>query len=187
MKFDREQFFTGYREQFGSLSQPQVDALNDLLTYIEDDPDMTDPRWIAYALATAYHETARTFRPIAEYGKGRGHSYGIPDGTTGQTYYGRGLVQLTWKRNYILFADKLGIPDLVSEPDLAMIPDTAYQIMSLGMREGLFTGKALHHYINEDGCDYVTARKIINALDKATTIASYANRFQKILEASKTA
>lgn len=183
MKFNDDKFFDGYREQFGPLSQQQVNGLSELLICIEDDQALTDVRWIAYMLATTYHETAHTFHPIAEYGKGRGRSYGTPDPVTGQTYYGRGYVQLTWKRNYKLFADELGI-DLVHQPDLAMEPETAYKIMSQGMRGGMFTGKSLGHYISENGCDFVNARKIINGLDKATTIASYADRFVKILEAS---
>ncbi|MBE3951934.1 hypothetical protein HJ144_09510 [Vibrio parahaemolyticus] len=39
-------------------------------------------------------------QPVEEYGKGVGHEYGIPDPITGQTYYGRGDVQVTWKYNY---------------------------------------------------------------------------------------
>lgn len=181
MRLNDEQFFDAYREQFGPITQQQVYGLNELIACIEEDEAMTDKRWVAYMLATTYHETAHTFHPIAEYGKGRGRSYGVPDPTTRQTYYGRGYVQLTWKRNYKLFADELGI-DLVHQPDLAMEPETAYRIMSQGMREGMFTGKSLRHYISENGCDFVNARKIINGLDKATTIASYADRFVKILE-----
>jgi hypothetical protein len=78
-------------------------------------------RNIAYQLATTYHEAGHTFQPIAEFGKGRGHPYGVPDPATNQTYYGRGDVQLTWKRNYELFGQNLGL-DLVNQPDLAMDP-----------------------------------------------------------------
>src|SRR6185369_6154664 len=71
-KFNDDKFFDGYREQFGPITQNQVNGLSELLACIEDDEAMTDARWIAYALATTYHETAHTFHPIAEYGKGRG-------------------------------------------------------------------------------------------------------------------
>ena len=36
-----------------------------------------DLRWLAYMLATTFHETARTMQPIEEYGKGKGKTYGI--------------------------------------------------------------------------------------------------------------
>jgi hypothetical protein len=60
----------------------------------------------------------------------------------------------------------------------------AYKIMSLGMRQGSFTGVGLSKYINADKCDYVNARRIINGTDKAQTIAGYATKFESILRAS---
>ncbi len=56
--------------------------------------------YLAYTLATVYHETAYQMQPVEEYGKGAGHEYGIPDPITGKAYYGRGDVQVTWKYNY---------------------------------------------------------------------------------------
>jgi len=183
VKFAPDQFFASYRDAFGPLSQGQVDGLNALLNSSGSDASITDVRWLAYMLATTYHETAQTFQPIEEIGKGRGRPYGTPDATTGQTYYGRGFVQLTWKRNYQTFTDLLGV-DLVNQPELALEPDTAYKIMSVGMAKGLFTGKKLPDYINDQQCDYVNARRIINALDKADQIAGYAQKFEAMLKGS---
>jgi putative chitinase len=181
VKFSPDQFFALYRGHFGTLNQSQVDGLNALLGAAESDATITDIRWLAYMLATTYHETAHTFQPIEEIGKGRGRPYGTPDAVTGQTYYGRGFVQLTWKRNYQRFSDLLGV-DLVNDPGLALEPDIAYRVMSIGMIRGLFTGKKLSDYINDLKTDYVNARRIINALDKATLIAGYAENFEKILK-----
>jgi len=183
VKFAADQFFTAYRNAFGRLTQGQVDGLNELLDEIGADAAITDVRWFAYMLATAYHETAHTFQPIEEIGKGRGRPYGIPDRVTGQTYYGRGLVQLTWKRNYQTFSDLLGL-DMVNDPALALDPATAYKIMSIGMTRGLFTGKKLADYINDQKRDYVNARRIINALDRADLIAGYAVKFEATLRGS---
>jgi putative chitinase len=183
MQFDRDKFFEGIRDAehlIDHLTQGQVDDLNALLGFIEADPAQTDVRNIAYQLATTYHETGHTFQPIEEFGKGRGRAYGVPDPATGQTYYGRGYVQLTWKRNYELFAQKLG-PDLVNHPELAMEPDTAYKIMSLGMYQGLFTSRKLSDYINDTKKDYVNARRIINGTDRAQMIADYATSFEQVL------
>jgi hypothetical protein len=183
VKFALDQFFALYRDNFGTLRQGQVDGLNTILGAAEADETITDVRWLAYMLATTYHETARTFQPIEEIGKGRGRPYGKPDPVTGQTYYGRGFVQLTWKRNYQRFAELLGL-DLVEDPGLALEPNTAFRVMSVGMIRGLFTGKKLADYINDQKGDYVNARRIINALDRAELIASYAKKFETVLRGS---
>lgn len=142
---------------------------------------------LAYVLATAYHETARTMQPIEEYGKGAGRPYGIPDPETGQTYYGRGFVQLTWRENYakaaaLCFNTQLeqGVVDLVGHPDMAMSPFVATQITLFGMSKGWFTGKRLRDYDRPDGTfDYVNARRIINGTDRAEMIAGYARQFEE--------
>jgi putative chitinase len=75
-------------------------------------------------------------------------------------------------------------PDDELDPQNAGDPIIAYCIMSAGMRQGWFTGKRLAHFINARQCDYFNARRIINGLDKAKLIASYAVRFERILEAA---
>jgi len=184
VKFSPDQFFVKYREDFGSITDGQVGGLNKLLDSAASDGSLADVRWLAYMLATVYHETARTFLPIEEIGKGRGRPYGTPDPTTGQIYYGRGFVQLTWKRNYQRFGELLGL-DLLDNPRLALDESTAYKIMSVGMIKGLFTGKKLSDYINSQKRDYVNARRIINALDKAELIAGYAENFEVVLRSSQ--
>ena len=98
---DRAKFFAAARKApfGGSMKQDQVDGYLRLLEEMEA-RGWRDQRWFAYVLATAYHETAATMQPIAEYGKGKGKAYCKPDPVTKQTYSGRGYVQLTWKDNY---------------------------------------------------------------------------------------
>ena len=84
----------------GNLVQSQVDGLNFLLDVWERHFLGSDIRWLAYCLATAFHETAQTMEPIPEYGEGGGKPYGEPTGPYGNCYYGRGYVQLTWENNY---------------------------------------------------------------------------------------
>jgi hypothetical protein len=162
----------------GALAQAQVDGLNLLLA--EADQRGLDYRQTAYLLATAYHETARSLQPIAEYGKGQGKPYGVPDPQTGQTYYGRGYVQLTWKENYQKMQELLSVP-LVAEPDLAMEPEIACQVIYEGMARGLFTGVGLSTYFTAELTDWINARKIVNALDRAEEIAGYAQAFHAAL------
>lgn len=191
MKIDRDKFFGGYRAAFGSLTQAQVDGLNALLAAVEADDDVADVRWLAYMFATVKHECANTWRPIEEYGKGKGLKYGKPvtvtDPADGKTYtnvyYGRGYVQLTWDYNYRGMGSALK-NRLLYEPSLALDAKVAYEVMSLGMRKGMFTGKKLADYINDARCDYVNARRIINGTDQAQRIAGYAQSLEKILRAS---
>ena len=85
---------------------------------------MTDRRWLAYMLATTYHECAAKMWPIREYGQGKGHDYGVPDPETGETYYRRAASSgLTWKANYDKAGAALGLiddRDLVWHPDIAL-------------------------------------------------------------------
>jgi predicted chitinase len=164
----------------GTLAQSQVDGLEHLLNYAELFHTSIDLRQVAYILATAYHETARTMQPIAEYGHGAGHPYGVPDPETGECYYGRGFVQITWKQNYAYQQDKLGHP-LVEHPDCALEPACAAAILYEGMLDGDFTGVNVGTYINEGQCDYVQARRVVNGLDCAEQIAGYAIIFQEAL------
>jgi predicted chitinase len=164
----------------GTLSQSQVDGLEHLLDYAEHRLPRLDLRQVAYILATAYHETARTMQPIAEYGCGTGYPYGVPDPETGECYYGRGYVQLTWKNNYAYQQAKLGRP-LVQRPDCALEPACAAAILYEGMCDGDFTGVSVDDYIDDAQCDYVQARRVVNGLDCAEKIAGYAAVFQEAL------
>lgn len=56
--------------------------------------------------------------------------------------------------------------------------------MSYGMVKGAFTGKKLSDYINSSKSDYREARRIINALDQAEKIESYAVKFESALKDS---
>lgn len=151
-----------------------------LIDKLAVDSRLTDTESSAYVLATIKHETAGTYRPIKEFGLGKGHSYGAIDLANGQAYYGRGYVQLTWKSNYEKFGKLLNI-DLVNNPDLALTPDTAYDIIVIGMTQGLFTGKKLSDYITANSVDFVDCRRIINGMDKAQLIAGYATDFNNLL------
>jgi hypothetical protein len=179
----RKYFFDSVRGSLfsGHMSQSQVDGMNAMLDFAEQVG--CDDRHLAYILATTFHETAQTMQPIAEYGKGKGKSYGVPDPTTGQTYYGRGFVQLTWKDNYQRQDDKLGLGGaLVANADLALQMDIALPVIFGGMYAGDFTGVGLPKYVTcvdpaSDTTDYYNARKIVNGLDCASAIQSYAQAF----------
>lgn len=176
MKFNHDKFIALCGGD--KLKAGQRDGLLFLLSSMENDEHLTDVRWLAYMFATIQRECGGTYRPIEEYGKGKGKPYGQLIG--GIAYYGRGYVQLTWLYNYKKFEKILNIP-LVAQPELDLTSTIAYQIMSHGMRNGSFTGVGLSKYINADKCDYVNARKVINGLDHAAEIAKVAEWFETVL------
>jgi len=179
---NRTYYFDGVRGPLfaGAMTQPQVDGQTALLDAAEQRG--WDDRWLAYLLATAYHETARTMQPIAEYGQGKGKPYGVPDGPYGQVYYGRGFVQLTWYDNYQTQDQKLRLNgQLVRIADTALDLQIATDIIFGGMQDGDFTGVGLPKYISATQTDFYNARKIVNGLDQASTIAGYAVTFANAL------
>src|SRR5581483_8633719 len=76
--FDNERFLAQYGAQYPATQPDAVANLSNLLDMMAEDPNLTDIRWAAYMLATVKHECADTFRPIEEFGKGRGRPYGEP-------------------------------------------------------------------------------------------------------------
>ena len=181
---ERKLFFDEVRVTLfsDSLSQGQVDGMNAVLNHFEriSTIEPQDLRHLAYLLATDYHETAYTMQPIEEYGKGAGYDYSIPDPTTGESYHGRGKVQLTWADNYKYAGEQIHV-DLYWRPELALEMPIAVRVIFRGMAEGWFTGKKLSDYIHGNECDFVEARRIVNGTDRAETIAGYAERFQSAL------
>lgn len=171
---NKEKFFSQFA--FRPLNQKQVDALNFLLDKLGNSEVINRLSWVAYILATIKHETAETYKPITELG-----SSGYLKGKSYYPYIGRGFVQLTWKSNYQRFGEILGI-DLVKNMELANDPETAWKILEIGMTKGLYTGKKLSSYLNDNGLDFWNSRRIINGTDQAGTIAGYAQKFYNILE-----
>ncbi len=132
---------------------------------------ITKPEAIQYVLATVQHETAGTFKPVRE-------AFWLSEKWRKKNlryypYYGRGLVQITWKSNYRKFSKILGV-DLVNNPDKALEPDIAIKILVYGMKHGTFTGKKLRDYFGDHGSNFIKARKIINGKDRAKKIAALA-------------
>lgn len=131
----------------------------------------------AYVLATAYHETAHTMKPIAELG-----SQKYLKSKKYWPFIGRGYVQITWEANYKKAGGKLGV-DFVKNPDLLLQAKYAAPILVIGMLEGWFTGKGLDTYITLSKSDFLGARRIINGTDKAALIAGYAKQYDNLLQA----
>jgi hypothetical protein len=192
---NKSAFYKTVRARLGPLTTSQAEGTEAVLTAIAGAP----LSWQAYMLATAWHETGATMKPVKERG-GDAYftrlydvagdrpktciAYGNTCAGDGPRYCGRGYVQLTWKSNYAKASGKVDA-DLVANPDKAMDPAIAATIMRDGMEEGWFTGKRLSTYLPASGvatkAQYLDARRIINGTDKANLIEDYAQVFERAL------
>jgi predicted chitinase len=176
----------------GRLSQTQVDGINAILASWSTHGAPQDKRQLAYVLATAFHETAGRLQPVREtlaqsddqaiarlenaFQAGRLPQVSTPywrKDADGHSWFGRGFVQLTFKRNYKTMADALGV-DLLINPARAMELDVSADILVVGMRDGLFSGRKLSEYFNTSRTDWRNARRIVNGLDRADAVAGHA-------------
>lgn len=201
---DRKTFYDAIRPSLfkGTLTDKQVAGMEAIFNEWEKQ-NLTDTRWLAYILATAYHETARTMQPIEEFGKGQGKAYGqklkmgggpgkrIPYTTPDKIYYGRGHTQNTWYENYDALtkaAARAGLNwDLLNQPELLLTMEPSIWATFYAMQSGLYTGKRLLVYFNDTTEDWFNARKIINGVDAADIIAGYAKTFYAAIKQASVA
>lgn len=189
----------------GRMDQGQVEGLEKIVKYgITGRYSRPD---LAYVLATVQHETADWMQPIREGARRYGTiytdaqarravasifakgiirtNYALPTGPFKQSYYGRGLVQITWYDNYLKFGKLLGIP-LDEQPDLALEWPHALDILFIGMRDGLFTKYSLTEVpdIMKSPAFDDTDRLIINgdARKNGSTISAQAASYWHALE-----
>lgn len=209
---DRAAFFAGVRAPLfgGRLSQAQVSGMDAILDEWQAS-GLTDERWLAYMLATAHLETGQAMQPVEEnlnysaaglrrgfaryfteaearaYARNpqrianRAYANRIGNGDEasgdGWRFRGRGLVQITGRANYRTY----GIEDT---PEKALEDRTAIKIMFHGMTRGTFTGHKLSDHFTPSKTDWVSARQIINGLDKAASVAAAGRDFMAALTAA---
>lgn len=197
---DEKRFYDNIRQNVfsGRISDEAFQGLKTLLAAWDDEYAEYPDQFLAYCLATAFHETGGTMQPVREgfassderarsivagmFRRGRiKRNYAAPHPVTGHSYYGRGYVQLTWSYNYRKAGAELGMK-LFENPDKVMQPEIAARILYSGCIEGWFTSKKLGDYISENRCNYRSARRVVNGLDKASLIAGYANKFESAIK-----
>src|SRR5262245_51518819 len=182
MAIDRKSFFDKVRANpfGGKLTSSQVKGLNAILDGFEGRYPDGDLRWLAYYLATAKWETNGTMQPVRE-------AYWLSEDWRRKhlryyPYYGRGYVQLTWKKNYQRESkgDRTGI-DLVTNPDVALRPDIAAQVLFVGMEHGDFGGGGMARYFKGATEDPLHARQLVNVMDHAEHVAALYSDFKAAL------
>jgi putative chitinase len=156
-----------------------------LYYFLLDNKHWEDKRWLAYAIATMKVETG-DFTPKKERRANPNRQPGLyaqQNRYWDSGYYGRGLCQVTWERNYEAIGDKIGV-DLVANPDALLELSNSYLALRVGMVEGIYTGRKLSDYFSESKTDWINARRIINGKDRAADIAKDAQAIYAVLTAA---
>ena len=200
------------------ISPEAFDSLQEILNRWDTTEEYTDTRWLAYMLSTVFWETGGSIFPVREgLCKDQACSlayleelwanrlvrtrYWDPDITTGESYYGRGQVQLThlvnyWRVGFQLARTHLGDDQfddldrrLVEAPDMALLEWVSTAALMEGMVRGWYNkeyGKGLGTYINKDVRDdragYLEARRTVNGKDQRQMLADFALEIHKFIK-----
>ncbi len=209
---DRAKFFATVRTSLfdGRLSDAQFNGIEAILA--DWAPKPFDTRWLAYMLATTYHETGKTMCPVSENlnysAQGLLATFPKYFNSAQATAYARKPEKIANR----VYADRMGNGDAVSgdgwryrgrglvqitgrdnyakygiadDPDKALDAMKAVEILYDGMINGRFTGKKLGDFFTATASDWTGARKIVNGTDRAADIALYAKKFLAAIEAAR--
>lgn len=207
MNLDKRTFFAYVRKApfGGSLTTEQVRGLEAIIDAWQAKWDTGDVRHLAYALATAFHETGSKMQPVEENlnysaaGLQKTFPKYFPTAELAKQYAGKPKAIANrvyanrmgngpessgdgWDKRgrglpQITGTDNYNKFGIGKTPEKALEMATAIVIMFKGMINGMFTGRKLSDYFNDTVDDPVGARRIINGTDKAKLIAGYHKNF----------
>lgn len=207
MPINRKFFFDRVRVHLykHGLDQDAVDGHTAILDRWEKDIPKDDDRWLAYMLATAYHETGRRMQPVEEnlnYSAKRllevfpkyfqsaeeAAAYaGKPERIANRVYanrLGNGDEKSGdgWRyrgRGLVQITGKANYHKfkVAGTPADALDVDIALTMLFEGMIKGFYTRFALKNFLDGPKEEWVEARQIINGFDRAQDIADYARHY----------
>ncbi len=209
---DRVKFFAAVRTPLfgGALSKNQVNGAEAIFDEWQAKP--FDVRWLAYMLATVYHETDKTMCAVSENlnysASGLLATFGKYFSATQAAAYARQPQRIAnrayagrmgngdeasgdgWRYRgrglvQITGRDNYAKYGIADNSDVALDPVKAVEILFDGMINGRFTGRKLADYFSATGSDWIGARRIINGTDRAIDIAGYAKKFAAAIEAAR--
>ncbi|SIO36211.1 hypothetical protein SAMN05444722_1673 [Rhodovulum sp. ES.010] len=103
-----------------------------------------------------------------------------PGSDDGWRFRGGGLGQITGRRNYRLWGQRLGVP-LEDRPELILDLPISAAALVRGMLGGWATGLSLADFVGPRGVDYLAARRVWNGTFEAAAYASRAAAFELAL------
>lgn len=190
---DRAAFFDGVRPLFGGkLSTAQVAGMEGIIDAFDATGDGSD-KTLAYAMATAFHETGKRMVPVREgFAKTDAQARRIVAGrrygqvVNGHVFYGRGLVQMTWADNYKASSADAGV-NLYNNPDAMLDPVISARVLIRGLMDGRWNAakKGIAAYLPDNGTDdLMGARRTVNITDRWEMIGGYYQAFLAAVRAA---
>lgn len=183
MAINRKKFFDNFPKSSldnKGLTAPRQEGFTAIFDAWDKRGTGLDIGGLAYALATAWHETGARMQPVREgfastdagavaavtaFCKKKGIKNYAARQANGKSYYGRGYVQLTHADNYKKMGTTLGMGSkLFDDPDEVLDPEIGGDILVAGMIGGLFRpakGK-ITKYFTADTHNWFDARELIN-------------------------
>jgi predicted chitinase len=201
VKVDIDKLYSDYKSQGKKTEFP--DSLKKVLEFASKDKKINSINHLAYLLATAKIESDYSLeRWESDYvcgkagvkykdkpcqsainyycsTKGGKQDYcsGKPKDKRGLPYFGRGLIQITWKENYKKYGDKIGV-NLVDNPEKVFIPENSYNVAVAFLTEKKGSSKKSTFDWVDEG-NLTQARKSVNGGTKKLNEVNTAYGFWK--------
>lgn len=201
IKVDIDNLFSDYKKGGGKTEFPN--SLKKVIQFASKDKKINSINHLAYLLATAKVESDYSLeRWESDYvcgkagvkykdkpctsainyycsTKGGKQNYcdGKPKDKRGLPYFGRGLIQITWKENYEKYGKKIGV-DLVNNPEKIFIPENSYNVAVAYLTDKRGSSKkSTFDWVDEN--NLTQARKSVNGGTKAINEVNTAYGFWK--------
>ena len=201
IKVNIDELLADYKKEGGETNFPN--SLKRVLQFASKDKNLNSVNHLAYLLATAKIESDYSLeRWESDYvcgdagvkykdkpcqsainyycsTKGGKQDYcaGKPKDKRGLPYFGRGLIQITWKENYDKYGKKIGV-NLVDNPEKIFVPENSYNVAIGYLTEKRGNSKkSTFDWVDDD--NLTQARKSVNGGTKSLDELNTAYGFWK--------